>query len=142
MLHIFGEETKLTAAKFREKLLDIRQYFRKLADKVTTSTEPPSAELDDQHSGDDDDMGDESLEPIDAPDEQIPPPPEHDDVDPYAHERKPDYREETKKLIEGMFFYYSANSSVYTAYRSQPASREATRGTEQNSRFGAADKVA
>ena len=106
VLRIFGEETKLTAAKFREKLLDVRQFFRNLPANVLPSSSEAPAELDDdlgddKSDGADDDLSNESLEPIDAPDVQKAPPPEHDEIDPYAHERKPDYREETKTLIEG-----------------------------------------
>lgn len=114
IIHLFGDEKTISVAKFREKLLDVRQYFRKLVKKVTPSTEAPSAELDDsldddKHDTVDDELNDDSLEPIDTPDDHKEAEPE--EIDPYSHERKPDYREETKKLIEGASLDVIASNS-------------------------------
>ncbi|KAI6223051.1 Glucosidase 2 subunit beta [Aphelenchoides fujianensis] len=103
---IFGEELELLAEKFREKLLDLRRFFRKLTtERPTAVTEPPPTEEprspppegEELKDADEeaDDLNDDSLEPEPVRDERD----DEDDGDRFD-ERKPDYSEATRNLIE------------------------------------------
>lgn len=90
MITIFGEDTEINAEQFLNKHTDIKRLFTVKrtteAPPTTTTSEPTAEELDAEE-----DLNDDALEPEDVA---------HDESQP-EEERKPDYSEETNKLIEG-----------------------------------------
>jgi hypothetical protein len=92
--NIFDDALEMTQELFHSKLRDIRTFFR----PPRTTTEPPAAsepnlpeasELDAEEE-----LNDGNLEPEGVEEA-------HDEEDEYDREKKPEYTEETKRLIEG-----------------------------------------
>ncbi|KAI6206864.1 hypothetical protein M3Y94_00962700 [Aphelenchoides besseyi] len=92
---VFDEETEIDAEKFRSKLLDLRHFYRK---PKTETTPPPSDVTEEPPTEEEKSNGEE--EETEGDDDSLEPESSHDDEEAQDDERKPDYTEETRKLID------------------------------------------